>query len=87
MFSGNKPDCEKCGWVPIIPENFEVMELLTRYTNVMIDGMGGVNVRSIDTILKWEGVEPSDIIIQKILMYLFVSLKTRSEETKHGKKN
>ena len=84
MLSGKKPNCIKCGWVPILPENYEVMEILLKYSSVMVDGMGAVNIQAVNQVLEWEGIEPKESIIQKILVYIFVSLRKRSEDIRDG---
>jgi len=87
MFSGNKPDCVACGFVIVIPENYQVVEILDTYQSCFVDGMGGINPGGIDNVLEWEGVEKDPGFIQKILIYLIVSAKKRSEEAEHGKEN
>ena len=87
MLSGKKPDCIKCGWVIVIPENFKVIEIIDTYQSCFMDGMGGINPAGIDSVLEWEGVEKEPTFIQKILIYLLVSAKKQSEESKHGQEN
>jgi len=87
MFSGNKPDCIACGFVIVIPENFVVVEILDTYHSCFMDGMGGINTIGIDTVLEWEGLEKDPGLIQKIIIYLLVSSKKQSEESKHGQEN
>jgi len=86
MGKGKIPDCIKCGWNPIIPENYEVMEILFKYSNFMVDGMGGLNAQGIDKVLEWENIskEETQKIIQKITIYLTTSLQVQHEEQKHG---
>jgi hypothetical protein len=86
MFSGKLPDCISCGFVIVIPENYTVVELLDTYQSCFIDGMGGINPEGIDKVLEWENIEKDITLIQKILIYLIVSSKKRSEE-RDGTKN
>ena len=87
MFSGNKPDCVKCGFVIVIPENYEVVEIIDTYNSCFIDGMGGINPEGIDNVLEWTRTEKSETNIQKILIYTLVSKKKQSEAIKHGETN
>ena len=77
MTGGGKPDCVKCGWVPIIPKNYDVMNIIYKYSSFMVDGMGGMNSQGIEKVLDWEGIEPEDKskYIQKIIIYLTTALK------------
>lgn len=84
MLSKKKPDCVKCGWVPVIPENFEVIELISKYANLMVDGMGAMSAQGIDKVLEWENLEYREDLIQKLIIYLTVSLKKRNEDITHG---
>lgn len=82
-----KPDCNICpphGWRPIIPDNYDVMELIFKYNSLMYDGMGAINSQAIDKILEWEDIigDEKKIFIQKILLYLVTASQTRHEEQK-----
>jgi len=71
MFSGGKPDCVKCGFVQVIPENFEVIHIIEKYVNFMIDGMSGSpDLFKILKILELEDLEDDRIILEKILFYI-----------------
>jgi len=86
MGKGKKPDCITCGWKPIISKNFEVMNIIFKYSNFMVDGMGGLNAQGIDKVLEWESIE-EDMklqIIQKITLYLTTSMQVQHEEQKHA---
>ena len=87
MFSGKPPDCVKCGFVIVIPENYEIVEIIDRYQNCFVDGMGGLNPTGIDKVLEWEDVERSVVNVQKILIYIIVSMKKQREESDHGTQN
>ena len=83
MSKNKKPDCVKCGWKPIILENYEAMEIILNYSNVMMDGMGGINSMGIDKVLDWENINDSQkrkSLIKKILLYISTYLNTRHEE-------
>jgi len=86
MFSGNKPDCVACGFVIVIPENFEVVELLDTYVNYMILE-SGINTQGIDNVLEWTHTEKKEATIQKILVFLTVSMKKQREAIKDGETN
>ena len=70
MFSGNKPDCVKCGFVIVIPENYETVNLLDRYINFFLDGMGSINTLGIDKVLDWEEITDKIPYAYKIQYYL-----------------
>lgn len=79
-----KPDCVKCGWKPVILENYEAMEIITNYSNVMIDGNGSICALGVDKVLDWNHInDPFGRItlIKKILLYLSVYLSSRFEDT------
>jgi hypothetical protein len=86
MFSGKKPDCVRCGFVLVLPANFEVMELITFYQNSFVNPMAGFNADSIISIIELEGVEDKVGTLRKILLYLSVYISKQSEET-DGKTN
>jgi len=86
MFSGKKPDCIKCGFVLILPENFEAMELITFYQNSFVNSMSGFNADAIISIMELEKVEDKVGTLRKILLYLSVYISKQSED-QDGKTN
>ena len=57
MFSGKDPDCVKCGFTIVIPENYQVVNLIDTYMNFFLDGMGSLNVLGIDKVLDWKRLQ------------------------------
>ena len=78
--SGEKPDCKKCGFVLVIPENYELMEIMNIYQNFFIDGMGGMSAVGISNVLDWENKQGNKALLQKIIMYISYILIRRSED-------
>ena len=87
MFSGKKPDCVACGFVLVIRENFEVMELISYYQNSFVNSMSGFNADAIISIMELEGVQDKVKTLRKIILYLSVYLSKRDEESQDGKTN
>lgn len=85
--SGTIPDCVACGFIEVIPENWEVVDILFQFQNTFIDGMGGINIGNIKYVIDLVGVEDEDIILRKILIYLSAALAKRNEDLKDGTKN
>jgi len=88
MLSGKPPDCTTCppnGYVLAIPENYEVLELITYYQTSFVNSMMGFNANSIIQIMELEGVQDKIKTLRKIILYLSVYLSKRSEE-QDGKK-
>lgn len=81
--SGKKPDCIKCGWVPIHPNNIETMELLYGYSNTFFDGMGGININNILHTFRIEGVDDKRKELKKVLIYLKEAQSTSSNRGKN----
>jgi len=82
MFSKKSPNCELCGYVKTHTNNVDVLETVTKYGNLMIDGMGGLNIVAIEKVLdieEYEGKE-RDYIRGKLLIYLSEALKEHQEE-------
>lgn len=67
--SGTKPDCIKCGWKPVIPENFEAIEIINNYMLLMVNEHG-LNATGVDLVLKWEDKSDDKILRDKILIYI-----------------
>jgi hypothetical protein len=94
MFSKKKPDCIACGYVKVIPENYEVMDLISRYMNYFVDGMGGLNTNGILNIIDLENVSEKIKTIYKIQYYIVSYMNKKysdldkpnnSEEITNGK--
>ena len=62
------------------------MRIIFKYGTLFVDGMGGLNSVSIEQVLDWEEVDPEKRLefIEKIILYIIVSLEKRNEETTHG---
>jgi len=83
MSKDKKPDCVKCGWRPIIPDNFEVMEIIFNYANLFVDGMGGLSSIGIDKVLEWESVvdqKQKSKMISKIILYMSAYMSAQRED-------
>jgi hypothetical protein len=83
MLSGKLPDCVKCppnGYVFVIPENYESMELITHYFPSFIEVMGGFNSSGAAKIIEIEGVTDKVKMLRKIQLYVSVYLNRRSGE-------
>jgi len=67
----------------ILPENEHIIDIVTNYYNMLIDGMGGINTVGIIKILELEDVDRREmpILLQKISYYLSMSLLIRNEQT------
>ncbi len=87
MFSGNKPDCIKCGYVIAMPENYEILDVLERYAHTMTDGDGSIKIESIEAILSKNKVETSESNIYKVVIYLSKALQKRQEDIRDGTQN
>lgn len=85
--SGKPPNCEECGYVTIIPGNFEVMHLIENYLGLMIDGMGSINSFGISKVFEWEEIDitKQQTILFKIMLYINIALKAQSEKTTFSK--
>lgn len=79
----------------MIEENAFIIELVYKYYNIFVDGMGGINASGISLILGVEDVPKKiqSIYLQKIIYYTTVSLQIRDkeenptfEDNKNGKK-
>lgn len=77
--SGKKPDCVRCGFIKVIPENFEVMDIVFNYGSFFFDGMGGVNLQNIKTIMDLEGKQDRMDLFSKVLTFtnLLTSAKNK----------
>lgn len=85
MMSGKLPDCVACGWVASLPSNYEVMDLIDTYSEVMTDitgvGMTGLvmrpNITKIFSVFELEGIDSDKqyILFQKIKYYINVASK------------
>ena len=82
--SGIPPDCNKCGFVEILPENYEIVEFLTNYTSCLVDGYGGINIVAIKEMLNITGIEVDESNVTKIITYLSAFLSKKLEVTKNG---
>ena len=82
--SGLPPDCVTCGWVQIIPENYEIVEFVTTYTHCLVDGYGGINISAIVEMFNITEIEATESNMLKVTTYLKNLLTKRSEETKDG---
>jgi len=81
MFSGKKPDCNACGFVRIIPENFEVMHLIEKYLPFMMDGFsGGADIFKILKIMELENLEDRKDLLEKVLIYINSLTNIKSEK-------
>ena len=87
MFSGNKPDCEECGFVIALPENYDVLEVINKYGHCMVDGMGSINIQSIRSLLELNNVYITELNIYKIVIYLTTALSKRNEDINDGPKD
>jgi hypothetical protein len=82
MFSKKPPNCELCGYVKTHTNNVDVLEVISRYGNLFIDGMGSINIIAIEKVLdieKYKGKE-REHIRGKLLIYLSEALKEHQEE-------
>lgn len=71
MFSGKMPNCKKCGFVKIIPENFEVMHVIEKYLPHMMDGFSGTpDIFKILKIMELEDLEERKDLLEKVLFYI-----------------
>jgi len=80
MFSGKKPDCKSCGFIKIIPDNFEIMNFLDQYLPYCFDGMGSINITNIVQFLKMEQIYTYKNV-KKSLFYLAEVLKNRQSNS------
>ena len=87
MFSGEKPDCVKCGYVIALPGNYDVITVIDRYGHTLIDGDGAVKLSEIDYALKLCNIEASEGNVYKIVVYLSIAIAKQHEEIKNGQKN
>ena len=78
MLNKPSPDCIKCGWVKVIPKNFEVMSVIDRYINSFLI-MGSINFQAIESVLQIENIDVNNTNIQKILIYINNLLQQRNE--------
>ena len=76
---GKKPDCIKCGWVELLPENFEAMELINRYANSYVDMNGNVDLKSVLATIEIENISDRYTTLQKVLLFMKTALKTSKE--------
>lgn len=54
--NNNKPDCVACKHVQILPENYEVVGIIERYSSYFGNGMGGINSSAIQHVLELEEI-------------------------------
>jgi len=78
------PPCGPCGFVTIIPENYEVVSVIYEYILVMIDGNGSIKLDGIKDALELSGVDVTPGNINKIMLYLTQMLKSSRERMKNG---
>lgn len=80
--SGKMPDCKACGYTVALPENAEVIDILSKYGSFMYGGMGMPSIINIHEILKIEGKEYRKDLIDKIMIYVAEASFERGRERK-----
>ncbi len=65
----------------MIPENFEVMELINKYSQTYVDSMNGsVDLKNILSTVELENIPDKHSIIQKILLFMKVAISTSKDK-------
>lgn len=80
--SGILPDCSKCppnGFIIPIPENYEIVEFISMYSSSLVDGMGGINMNAIISLLDIAGIEVSEKNVVKVTSFILSGIQTRNE--------
>lgn len=69
MVGKGKPDCVKCGWVPVIDENIEFIYILNKYSMIIGNGFGGIYADSLRYINENEDID-MEVFIKKLNIYI-----------------
>ena len=77
------PDCIKCGYRTTDPENIWFIELIFKYSMFFFDGMGGISLSNIYSILEQEDIEFEDFM-SKFIIYLQIREDKRSGSTNNS---
>lgn len=79
MISGNPPDCTKCGYTLPIPENYQFIDIVNRYSFLIRDEMGSFNISALKFISDIEGIDLEEFI-EKIRIYYGHGMSYRKKE-------
>lgn len=79
---------EVCGWVEVIPENFEIISFIDMYSN-LFQHERRIDLKNLNQCFELAGIEPTDENIHKIILYYNIAnnqiIKNKKEEqAKHG---
>ena len=71
-----KPNCIKCGFVTVIDENIEFIQILEKYHILISNGMGGIQSDAIRMIMDIEDID-KEIFLNKLNIYYSNGLRAR----------
>lgn len=85
--TNRKPDCEACGRIELLKENYLVYTLIERYSALFVDGNGGINIQGIKEILELECIPKDEykLYIRLIIHYINSYQRTKAEINKNRK--
>jgi len=78
--SGKTPDCVACGFVTVIPENYEIVTVLFDYMNYMVDGMKSLSLNGVCKTLEIAGLPVNDVNLKKITTFLVSFMLSKNKE-------
>lgn len=79
MFSGKKPNCDKCGFVLPIPGNYDIIEVINIYGHCMTHD-NHIQIKDVEYYLNLFGVETTERNIYKVVVYLTTAIQKFNEE-------
>lgn len=54
------PDCEACGFVYVLPENYLTMQIIEECGALIGNGFGGINGAALESVFNWYNIPMED---------------------------